>query len=140
MPSLFYFSFLINSKKMDTCNNIKIYYFAIVLTLNPNKKDVKDKPFVYLQQKIIKWTNNIKDIDTILYSSPFFDIGEKENIHVNLTIKTILNNTEDIRKKYLQSWCLRKGYVTIKQIWDFNGWLEYAKKNHYRISNNENKN
>jgi hypothetical protein len=114
----------------DVKNTEKYYYFAVVLTLDPKKKDVNGKSFEVLQKKIIEWVQNIKKIKDVLYSGPFFDIGnDNNNIHVNLTIKTELKTIELVRKKYFNSWCLRKGYVSIKEIWDFKGWLEYAKKN-----------
>jgi hypothetical protein len=114
----------------DVKNTEKHYYFAVVLTLDPKKKDVNGKSFEVLQKKIIEWVQNIKKIQDVLYSGPFFDIGnDNNNIHVNLTIKTELKVIELVRKKYFNSWCLRKGYVSIKEIWDFKGWLEYAKKN-----------
>lgn len=79
---------------------------------------------------MINLIQNIKNIKDILYSGPFFDIGnENNNIHVNITIKTEIEDIELVRKKYFNSWCLRKGYVSIKKVWDFKGWLEYAKKN-----------
>lgn len=113
----------------------KSYYYAVILTLNPEKKDVKGKSFEILSKKIMQWVQNIKNIDTILYSGPFYDVGENNtNVHVNLAIKTILDCSEDVRKKYFNSWCLRKGFVHIKEIWNFKLWLEYSKRNHHKIN------
>lgn len=118
----------------------KNYYYAIVLTLNPEKKDIKDKSFETLNSRILPWVKNIKNIDKILYSGPFYDIGEKNtNIHANLVIKSTSNDVEKIRNEYFKSWCLRKGYVSIKEIWNFKAWLAYAKRNHLLLENVENK-
>lgn len=114
----------------DFKNTEKYYYFAVVLTLDTKKKDVNDKPFEVLKKRIIEWVQNIRNIKDILYSGPFFDIGNSNNnVHVNITIKTEIKDVELVRKKYFKSWCLRKGYISIKEVWDFKGWLEYAKKN-----------
>jgi hypothetical protein len=117
----------------------KIYYYAVVLTLNPEKKDVKNKSSEILNKKILQWVGNIKNIDKILYSGPFYDVGENNtNIHANLVIKTILDDNEKVRNEYFKSWCLRKGYVSIKEIYNFKSWLDYAKRNHKLLENIEN--
>lgn len=116
----------------------KNYYYAVVLTLNPEKKDVKDKSFETLGKKILPWVKNIKNIEKILYSGPFYDIGDNNtNIHSNLVVKSTLDNEEKVRNEYFKSWCLRKGYVSVKEIYNFKKWLEYAKRNHHLIENLE---
>ncbi len=53
-------------------------------------------------------------------------------------IKTILDDNEKFRNEYFKSWCLRKGYVSIKEIYNFKSWLDYAKRNHKFLENIEN--
>jgi hypothetical protein len=117
----------------------KYYYYAVVLTLNPEKKDVKDKSFETLSKKILLWVKNVKNIEKNLYSGPFYDVGDNNtNIHANLVVKSTLEDTEKIRNEYFKSWRLRKGYVSIKEIYNFKLWLEYAKRNHKLLENIEN--
>lgn len=117
----------------------KNYYYAVVLTLNPEKKDVKDKSFETLSKKLLLWVKNVKNIQEILYSGPFYDVGDNNiNIHANLVVKSTYEDSEKIRNKYFKSWCLRKGYVSIKEIYNFKLWLEYAKRNHKLLENMEN--
>jgi hypothetical protein len=110
------------------------HYYAVVLTLDPEKKDVNGKKFEILSKKILFWIKNIKNIEDILYSGPFYDFCDNNtNVHANLVIKTTLKSTEEIRKTYFKSWFLRKGYISIKEIWDFKSWLDYAKRNHHLL-------
>lgn len=51
---------------------------------------------------------------------------------------SVLYNYYHGKNKYFKSWCLRKGYVSIKEIYNFKLWLEYAKRNHKLLENMEN--
>lgn len=125
-----------NSINLKNIVNVNFYFYAVILTLDPKKKDVKDKSLELLHKRIIIWTHNIKNIDQILYNGPFNDIGKySTNVHVNITIKTHINDIEIIKDTYFKSWCLRKGYVYIKKIYNFEGWMVYSQRNHININN-----
>lgn len=117
--------------------NTTNYYYGVILTLDRRKKDIYDKQDTILKERILKWVLNIKDIDKIIYNGPFLDIGaNNNNIHSNITIKTNINNIEEVQDKYFKTWSRRKGYVRIMKIYNFKGWLNYAKRNHDKLIEN----
>jgi hypothetical protein len=109
------------------------YYYSVNLTLGPDKKDVKNKTYDYLQGRILEWGNRIKNIGEVLIHGPFLDEGENKNIHINMTLKSNINNIEDIRKKYFMGWIRSKGYVNIGHTRNLEKWNEYAERNHYKL-------
>jgi hypothetical protein len=118
-------------------NQIQNYYYGVILTLDKRKKDVSDKSDIILKERILKWVLNIKNIDDILYSGPFLDIGENNNnMHANITIKTNIKDIDEVQEKYFKTWSRRKGYIHNMKVYSFKGWLNYAKRNHEKLVNN----
>jgi hypothetical protein len=113
------------------------HYYSIVLTINPNSTDACGKTEEYISSVILKWAKKLK-LQNIT-NGPYYDIGEKENHHVNLTImcknKKSINEIRDI---YFKSWINRKGKVLIQYLendLDILKWNLYAKRNDIKDPN-----
>lgn len=110
------------------------FYYSVVLTVGPDKKDIKGKSEEYILGKLLDWANRIKNINEILNKGPYLDRGEKGNLHVNMTLcSNNINNVEEIRKTYFMSWIRTKGFVEISHTRDLVKWNEYAERNHYDL-------
>lgn len=110
------------------------YFYSVVLTIGPEKKDTKGKSKEYILERLLEWTKRIKNINEVLNKGPFLDIGENGNLHVNLTLcSRDIKNVEEIRKKYFMSWIRTKGFVDISHTRELVKWNEYAERNHYKI-------
>lgn len=113
------------------------HYYSIVLTINPNSTDACGKTEEYISSVILKWAKKLK-LQNIT-NGPYYDIGEKENHHVNLTI--MCNNKKsinEIRDIYFKSWINRKGKVLIQYLendLDVLKWNLYAKRNDIKDPN-----
>jgi hypothetical protein len=109
-------------------------YYLIVLSLDPKKHIIK-KNSENLKESINHWTRSLK-IKDITIDQPFYDIGEKENHHMNLSIKTSLSK-EDLLKGPFKGWIHTKGFVWIDEIHNFRKWFRYSRRNHYKLQENK---
>lgn len=110
------------------------YYYEAVLSIDPKKKDVQNKTGTKLLERALHWSNNLKNINEVLYRGPFLDKGENGNIHINFTLfSDTISNRDIIRNKYFKSWMSRKGYVHVDYVRNLVKWNEYAERNHYEL-------
>lgn len=111
-------------------------YYAVILTVDPNSTDARNKTSEHIQLRILKWAKNLK-IQDIMIEGPFYDVGKSGNHHVNLTI-CCDQSKDEILHKYFKSWINRKGYVYINILSTKNDlikWNSYAKRNSSIIEN-----
>jgi hypothetical protein len=114
-------------------------YFGVVLTVDVNKRDCKNKDNEEIGMKIYQWGCNFcKGIDNVV-DGPFYDVGDdNDNHHLNMMVESE-HSIMEVEKEFL-SWINRKGFVKVKKLYDIIGWLKYSSRNDYKDPNYGNRN
>ena len=105
-------------------------YYLAVLTIDTRKKFFKNRDSQNIKNNILHWTRNLKIKDIIL-DGPFYDIGEKDNHHANISLKSYLTKEELLNGPF-KGWKNNKGYIFIDQIKNIHDWIQYSKRNNYK--------
>src|ERR1700694_5984716 len=105
-------------------------YYLIILTLDLRKNFFEKRDNENIKKNILKWAYNLK-LSNITLDGPFYDVGENNNHHINLSIKENLSKDELLKGPF-KGWKNHKGYVWIEEIKSITRWKEYARRNNYK--------